>query len=281
MSATDNVEPSFLKSEAGEDIAWINDGAQPEAGGKCGFFWLGGFMSDMRGGKATALGVLADRRSRSAVRFDYSGHGASSGSMEDGSIGKWLAEAEQVFREVAKGDRVIIGSSMGGWIALLLYRKLLREAPEEAARIRGLVLLAPAADMTEELMWKAFPKEAQEALMKDGRIEIPSEYGDQPYVITRELIEEGRQHLLLQEGLEVACPVRILQGDRDPDVPWQHALKTFEALKGEDVSFTLIKGADHRLSDASSLMLLGETAEALCVRADARASTREQARQMH
>ena len=274
--------PNFLKSGAGEDIAWINDGAAPDKAEKCGFFWLGGFMSDMRGTKATALGQLAARRERSSVRFDYSGHGASSGKLEDGTIGKWLDEALLVFREVAKGPRILIGSSMGGWIALLLYRRLRQEVPEEAARIRGLVLLAPAADMTEDLMWKEFPEEAKKALMEQGKIEIPSQYGDAPYVITRELIEEGRNHLLLEQGMDVTCPVRILQGDADTDVPWEHALKTFNALRGPDVTFTLIKGADHRLSDPNALMLLGETVEALCVRADAQGKSGQvQAQTMH
>ena len=281
MTDTSMRQPSFLKSAAGENIAWLNDGAAADAGEKCGFFWLGGFMSDMRGTKAEALGHLAARRERSAVRFDYSGHGASSGSLSEGTIGKWLDEAYMVFSDIAKGPRVLIGSSMGGWIALLLYRRLMREAPQQAQRIAGLVLLAPAADMTEELMWNQFPQQAREALMRDGRIEIPSEYGDTPYVITRELIEEGRHHLLLKDGLDVTCPVRILQGDADPDVPWRHALKTYEAIRGEDVTFTLIKGADHRLSDPNALMLLGETVESLCVRADARRQNRAQAQRMN
>ena len=263
--------PNFLKSAGGEDIAWINDGAAPDKAEKCGFLWLGGFMSDMRGTKASALGQLAERRARSSVRFDYSGHGASSGKLADGTIGKWLDEALTIFREVAKGPRILIGSSMGGWIALLLYRKLVQDAPAEAERVRGMVLLAPAADMTEELMWKEFPEEAKKALMEHGRIEIPSQYGDSPYVITRDLIEEGRRHLLLEKGLEVTCPVRILQGDADADVPWEHALKTYNALRGADVTFTLVKGADHRLSDPNALMLLGEAVESLCVRADAQA----------
>ena len=274
-------QPSVLKSPDGEDIAWINDGADADAGEKCGFFWLGGFMSDMRGTKAEALGQLAATRARSSVRFDYSGHGASSGSMEEGTIGKWLAEAEQMFLEVAKGPRVIIGSSMGGWLALLLYRRLREKAPQEAARIHGLVLLAPAADMTEELMWKAFPDEAKRRLEETGRIEIPSEYGDTPYVITRALIEEGRAHLLLKAGMEVHCPVRILQGDKDADVPWQHAMRTYEALQGDDVVFSLIKGADHRLSSPANLMLLGETVESLAVRADAALKHGQLAGSMH
>ncbi len=274
-------QPSFLKSPAGEDIAWINDGAPPDADGKCGLFWLGGFMSDMRGAKAEALARLAAARGRSAVRFDYSGHGASSGALQDGTIGKWLAEAEQVFREVAAGPRVIVGSSMGGWIALLLLRRLLAHAPAHARRVRGLVLLAPAADMTEELMWKEFPEHARRAIEERGRVEIPSQYGDAPYVITRRLIEEGREHLLLDEGLQVPCPVRILQGDADTDVPWRHALRTCEALRGEDIALTLVKGGDHRLSSPVALMLLGETAEALCVRADAAARGRARPRQVH
>ena len=269
MAGAENVP--FLESPAGERIAWLQDGEDAERTGKCGFLWLGGYMSDMRGGKATALAHLAQARGRSAVRFDYSGHGASTGALAEGTIGKWLDEAEMVLRQVARGRRILVGSSMGGWIALLLYRRLLQEAPEEAARIRGLVLLAPATDMTEELMWKEFPPEAREELMARGRIEIPSRYGDAPYVITKELIEEGRKHLIFPEGMEVKCPVRILQGDADPDVPWRHALKTHKVLRGEDITCTLIKGGDHRLSDANAIMLLGETVEALAVRADAAA----------
>ncbi len=254
----------------GTAIAWIEDGPPPPAQGPvpCGFFWLGGFRSDMSGTKAATLGHLAEKTRRSAVRFDYSGHGESGGRFEDGTLSRWLDEAEAVFREVAAGPRIVIGSSMGGWLALLLYRRLKETAPAEAARIRGLVLLAPATDMTQDLMWNRFSASTRKELEEKGRVHIPSDYSPEPYLITRALVEDGRQHLLLAQGLDVSVPVRILQGDRDTDVPWQHAMKTFEALRGEDVAFTLIKGADHRLSGPRELQLLQEVVLALAARAD-------------
>ena len=261
-------EVQTLTSPAGEAIAWINDGPAPRAEGPCGLFWLGGFMSDMEGSKAEALAAVAAMTGRSAVRFDYSGHGRSEGAFEAGTIGKWLDEAEAVFRQVAAGSRIVIGSSMGGWIALLLARRLMERAPEEAARIRGMLLLAPAADMTRDLIWEKLPEAAREELMAAGRVSIPSEYGDEPYVITRELIEEGKAHLMLEEGLEAPFPVRIHHGEKDADVPWEHGLKIWRAISGEDVSFTLVKGADHRLSTPRDLRLMQEVVLALCARAD-------------
>ena len=255
----------------GTAIAWIEDGPPPPAQGPvpCGFFWLGGFKSDMSGTKAATLGRLAEESYRSAVRFDYSGHGESGGRFEEGTISRWLDEAEAVFRQVAAGPRIVIGSSMGGWIALLLYRRLKETAPEEAARIRALVLLAPAADMTKDLMWDQFSEDMRRELQEKGRVLIPSDYSPEPYLITRDLIEDGnRNHLLLEQGLDVDVPVRILQGDRDTDVPWQHAQKTYDSLRGEDVTLTLIKGADHRLSGPRELLLLQETVLALAARAD-------------
>ena len=268
-------EKGTLKSPAGDDIAWIADGPMPaeDAQTPCGFFWLGGFMSDMSGSKATALAALANATKRSFVRFDYSGHGASGGRFEEGTIGKWLNEAEAVFRQVAKGPRVLVGSSMGGWIALLLARRLLKEDPQQARRIRGMVLLAPATDMTKDLMWDLFSEDMRQTLTHEGRIAIPSEYGPEPYVITKDLVEEGMNHLILEEGLSVPWPVRILQGEADADVPWRHGLKTFEALSGDDITFTLIKGGDHRLSTPRDLQMLGETVLALCARADKAAHT--------
>ncbi len=263
---------SILESPAGEEIAWINDGARPRGDGPCGFFWLGGYMSDMAGSKASMLGELARLTNRSAVRFDYSGHGESGGDFTAGTIGKWLGEAEAMFRQVARGPRILIGSSMGGWLAMLLARRLLRQDAREAARIRGMILLAPAADMTEDLMWAQFPDEAREKIRQEGVLHVPSGYGDVPYPITLDLIEEGRSHLILEEGLDAPFPVRILQGEEDRDVPWEHGLKTYRAISGDDVTFTLIKGADHRLSAPGELQLLQEVLLALCARADAPAA---------
>ncbi len=262
------TEISTFTSPAGDAIAWRNDGRPPRGEGPCGLFWLGGFMSDMEGAKASALAALAVAEGRSAVRFDYSGHGRSGGALAGGTIGKWLAEAEALFCEVAAGPRILVGSSMGGWIAMLLARRLLRRAPGEAARIRGMVLLAPAADMTEELMWKKFPPKARRELMEQGRVLAPNAYGGEPYLLTRGLIEEGRRHLLLERGLNAPFPVRILQGEEDADVPWEHGLRTFRAISGEDVAFTLIRGGDHRLSGPRELRFLRETLHGLLARAD-------------
>lgn len=250
----------------GTPIAWIADGAQPGSTPACGTFWLGGFKSDMRGTKAEALADHAGQAGRSFVRFDYSGHGESGGAFVDSTISAWLDQAEAVFNAHAPGKRVLIGSSMGGWIALLLARRLIDAG--KADRLGGLILIAPAADMTRDLMWDKYGEEFRDEVVRLGKYERPSEYSGEPYVITRALIEDGKQHLLLDDGLDVPCPVRILQGEDDPDVPWEHGMKVYQALRGDDVSLDLIKHGDHRLSTPRDLARLAETAEALCAKAD-------------
>ncbi len=259
-----------LKSQDGIDLAWLADGPAPDAGGPCGLFWLGGFMSDMEGSKAEVLAELGENTGRPCLRFDYSGHGASGGVFGDGTISRWLGEAVQVFSELAAGPRIVIGSSMGGWLALLLARHLARHDPPIAKRIAGMVLIAPAADMTEDLMWAKYDEATRAEITTNGYFEEPSDYGDLPYTITRDLIEDGRRHLVLEEGLEARFPVRILQGEEDPDVPWQHALKTFQTVRGGDVTMTLIKHGDHRLSTAPDLFRLRAACLELCELADAR-----------
>lgn len=266
MSYSAQKPPEYLEAIDGIAIAWLNDGAEPAPAGLCGTFWLGGFKSDMRGSKAEVLADHARTSDRSFVRFDYSGHGESGGEFVDGTISSWLDQAEAVFTHCAPGRRVLIGSSMGGWIALLLAKRLIEAG--HADRLGGLILIAPAADMTKDLMWDKYGDEFRDEVMRLGKYERPSEYSDEPYVITKALIEDGAQHLLLEHDLQMPCPVRILQGEDDPDVPWQHALKTYHALCGDDVMFDLIKHGDHRLSSERNLALLTETAEALCTRAD-------------
>jgi pimeloyl-ACP methyl ester carboxylesterase len=213
-----------------------------------GLFWLGGFNSDMRGTKALALDAWAAEHGRACIRFDYSGHGESGGAFIDGTIGRWLEEAVAVFDQFAHGPQVVIGSSMGGWMALLLARALASRAAKQAT-LAGLVLIAPAPDFTEQLMWNAFSDKVREEIRTKGVWMRPSEYGDgAPYPITRTLIEEGRNHLLLGSAIEVGCPVRILQGAQDPDVPWQHAFALAHRLPAEDVVLTMIQDGDHRLS---------------------------------
>jgi len=215
-------------------------------GGQPGLFWLGGFKSDMQGTKAVALDAWAAEHKRACVRFDYSGHGESGGNFLDGTIGRWLEESVAVFEQFCAGPQVVIGSSMGGWMALLLARELAKR-PAARASLRGLVLIAPAPDFTEELMWKGFSPEIRHQIETSGLWLRPSEYGD-PYPITRNLIEEGRKHLLLGGSIEVGCPVHILQGAQDPDVPWKHAFALTHRLPAEDVVLTMIQDGDHRLS---------------------------------
>jgi pimeloyl-ACP methyl ester carboxylesterase len=216
-------------------------------GASPGLFWLGGFKSDMKGTKAEALDLWARDRGRAMTRFDYSGHGESGGDFTDGTIGRWLEESLAVFDACCRGPQVIIGSSMGGWIALLLAQELARRVAPQASLV-SLVLVAPAVDFTEELMWKRFPPEAKREIETTGVWARPSQYSDQPYPITRGLIEEGRGHLLLHGMIETGCPVRILQGVQDPDVPWQHAVELTSRFARDDVVLTLVKDGDHRLS---------------------------------
>src|SRR5579864_4451009 len=240
----------------------IGDGAERRAiavraqgGAAPGLFWLGGYKSDMRGTKAAALADWAGQAGRACVRFDYSGHGESGGAFTDGSIGRWLADSLAVFDACCAGRQILIGSSMGGWLALLIARELRRRAASNpqageggTASIAGMVLIAPAVDFTEELMWKRFTPEIKRELEDKGVWARPSQYSPEPYLVTRRLIEEGRQHLLLGGLIETACPVRILQGVEDPDVPWRHAVELTSRLASDDVVLTLVKDGDHRLS---------------------------------
>jgi pimeloyl-ACP methyl ester carboxylesterase len=222
-----------------------------DEGGGPGLFWLGGFKSDMKGTKAEALSQWARENGRSCVRFDYSGHGESGGDFRDGTIGRWLEESLAVFEAYAEGPQVVVGSSMGGWIALLLLQALRKRAGTKGS-VAGLVLIAPAVDFTEVLMWQRFPAKVKKEIEQNGVWLRPSEYGE-PYPITRALIEEGRNHLLLGRMIETGCPVRILQGVQDPDVPWNHAVELTSRLAQDDVVLTLVKDGDHRLSRAEDL----------------------------
>ncbi len=228
------------------------------AGTSPGLFWLGGFRSDMTGQKAEALDALGAETGREVTRFDYSGHGQSGGDFLDGTISRWLEEARAVF-ETTSGPQILVGSSMGGWLALLL-NKALRD--KGAERVHGMVLVAPAVDMTEELMRAGFsPAELHDLHMK-GRVEQPSRYSDQPYVITEKLITDGARHLLFDKGsIVTSCPVHILQGGRDPDVPAAHALRLVSHLTQDPVRFTLIPDGDHRLSRDQDILKLRHAIE--------------------
>ena len=211
-----------------------------------GLFWLGGFKSDMKGTKAAALDTWAQAQGRACLRFDYSGHGESSGDFNDGTIGRWLEESVAVYTQFAQGPQVVVGSSMGGWLALLLAREL--KMRKDVSPIAGMVLIAPAVDFTEELMWKPFSDAIKREIEDKGFWMRPSEYSEAPYPITKRLIEDGRKHLLLGGLIETGCPVHILQGVQDPDVPWRHAIELVSRFARDDVVLTLIKDGDHRLS---------------------------------
>jgi pimeloyl-ACP methyl ester carboxylesterase len=220
------------------------EGKSPASGP--GLFWLGGFKSDMKGTKAEALDRWAAEQGRACVRFDYSGHGESGGDFTAGTIGRWLEESIAVFTRFAQGPQVVVGSSMGGWLALLLAREL--RTLEGAPAMAGMVLIAPAVDFTEELMWKQFSDATKREIEEKGFWMRPSEYSEGPYPITKGLIEDGRRHLLLGGLIETGCPVHILQGVQDPDVPWRHAEGLVTRFARDDVVLTLIKDGDHRLS---------------------------------
>jgi pimeloyl-ACP methyl ester carboxylesterase len=243
-SAEPDPEPAFI--EVGEGSAARRIAVRARKGGSPGLFWLGGFNSDMKGTKALALDAWAAEHARACVRFDYSGHGESGGAFIDGTIVRWLGESIAVFDQFCAGPQVVIGSSMGGWMALLLAR-VIAKRKETRASPAGLVLIAPAPDFTEQLMWSGFSAEVRREIETNGVWLRPSQYGEH-YPITRALIEEGRNHLLLGSAIEVGCPVRILQGAQDPDVPWQHAFALAHRLPREDVVLTMIQDGDHRLS---------------------------------
>jgi len=211
-----------------------------------GIVFLAGFGSDMTGTKGTALAARAQERGQALLRFDYSGHGQSSGAFRDGTIGRWTADALAALDQLTSGPQILVGSSMGGWIMLLA-------ALARPDRIAGLVGIAAAPDFTEELMWGAMPPEVRARLLADGIVHEPSQYQDAPLEITRTLIEDGRRHLLLRGAIEIRCPVRLLHGMADPDVPWKTALRLSERLATADVTVTLIKDGDHRLSREQDL----------------------------
>jgi pimeloyl-ACP methyl ester carboxylesterase len=253
--------PNFL--EVGQGAAARRIAVRRRSGKGPGLVWLGGFKSDMKGAKAVALDGWARDHGRAMVRYDYSGHGESGGDFADGTIGRWLEESLAVVEQFCDGPQILIGSSMGGWMALLLAREIRRRQQASGIALAGLVLIAPAPDFTEELMWKTFPDEVKREIETRGVWMRPSDYGDgSAYPITRNLIEEGRNHLVLGSGIDLGCPVRILQGAQDPDVPWQHAFALTHRLPADDVVLTLIQDGDHRLSRPQDIArLLAAVAE--------------------
>lgn len=247
---------AYLETSAGRRIAYHKLKAQGENAALFGVVFLGGFRSNMRGTKALWLEEWARSRGMAFLRFDYSGHGESSGDFEEGSIGDWADEAAQALDQLTSGAQVLVGSSMGGWISLLLARRI-------PNRVAGLVGIAAAPDFTEDSLWSGVSDEQRLELERNGRIQLPSAYSDQPYPITLRLIQEGRRHLILREPLRLGCPVRLLQGTADEDVDRSVALRLLDHLDAPDVRLTLVKGADHRFSGPAELELIGRTIDEL------------------
>ena len=255
------LQPQFLLVGRGDQarrIAYLR-----QSGTAPGVVWLQGFKSDMISTKATALGQWAVDHGRAYLRFDYSGHGQSEGRFEDGTLSNWLEEAVTVFSNLTSGPQIVIGSSMGGNIALLMLRRLLAHEPDHARRIKALILIAPAWNMTEELMWKRFSDEAKAAIINDGVWYRPSKYDDGPYPITRRLIEDGRKNLLEDRPWNLDRPVHIIHGRLDPDVPFAHGKRLADLLQGSPVTLTEIPDGEHRLSRPQDLDVLFKTVEAL------------------
>ena len=221
--------------------------------------WLSGFLSDMSSTKVGALSDWARGQGYAMLRFDYSGHGVSGGDILEASVGDWLEEATAMLALTGNRRLILVGSSLGGWIALLLARMLAKAGDR---RLAGLVLIAPAWDMTEKLMWDKMSAKTRAVVETEGVYYAPSNY-DAPYPLTKILIEEGRNHLLGRGNIEVGVPVRILQGMRDEDVPWQHALALVDLIAGDDVELTLVKSGDHRLSQPEQLRQLERTVTSL------------------
>jgi len=241
--------PSFFTTPQGRRIAY-----QQQAGVGPGVVFLGGFRSDMTGTKAEYLAKWAQVKGRAFLRLDYSGHGQSGGNFLDGSIGDWFEDAVAAIAALTAGPQVLVGSSMGGWIALLVVRAI----PD---RIAGLVGVAAAPDFTEDLMWAGISAADQAVLMAKGQLATPSDYSDEPYVITRRLIEEGRQRLVLRAPLDLPFAVRLLQGTADVDVPVSVALRLLDHATCRDMRLTLVKGADHRFSTPECLALMVRAVE--------------------
>lgn len=254
------VDPQFLAVGSGaaqRRIAYLlGEGALADAPG---LVWLPGFRSEMTSTKASDLAAFAGELGLAMTRFDYSGHGQSGGDFLEGTIGRWLEETRAVFQALTRGPQIVVGSSMGGYLALLLLRALLREAPGDAGRIKAMVLIAPAWDMTDRLMPDRLSDADRRELMERGVYMRPSRYGDGPYPITRRLIEEGRSHLIAGRPFDPACPVRIIQGMADPDVPWQGSIELTGLLEAPDIRLTLVKDGEHRLSRPADLDLLIRT----------------------
>lgn len=238
---TDQTPSQILARPDGATIAYNRSG-----GISPGVVFLGGFMSDMTGSKALALEEHCKAQNRGFLRFDYTGHGQSSGAFKDGTIGEWAQDAIYAIEALSEGPQILVGSSMGGWIMLLAALHL-------KERVAAMIGIAAAPDFTDDLIDNELSDEQRRIMQRDGFVDVPSDYGDEPYTITQALIEDGRKNLLLNDVIALTQPVRLIQGLKDMDVPWKTALHLQEKLAGEDVEVTLVKNGDHRLSEPQDL----------------------------
>ena len=256
MQALSNDSPQILERADGAKIAY-HQTPNTDSSKPTGVFFCGGLRSDMEGSKALALEEWCRAQGRAYLRFDYTGHGQSSGTFEETCISDWSQDALYVLDNLTEGPQLIVGSSMGGWVSLIVAR----ERPE---RIQALVGLAAAPDFTEDLMWQELTDAQRETLMNEGQVAVPNDYDpNEPYIISKLLIEDGKNHLLLREPLNVQVPVRLIQGMKDADVPWETALKIQETLVTDDVEIQFVKNGDHRLSTDVDLTRLTRTVGAL------------------
>jgi pimeloyl-ACP methyl ester carboxylesterase len=239
--------PQFLNLSHDRKIAYLTN-INPQ-NTPSGILWANGFRSNMTGIKASSVSQWATKQSLSCVRFDYSGNGASSGCFEEGTIGDWVEECAAIFDQITHGSQILVGSSMGGWIVLLVTLAHIKQVGVKNSRIKGLVLIAPAVDMTQDLMWQKFPAGIRQGLEETGVFMRPSAYEDGTYPITHKLIEEGRKHLLFGgDKFNTHCPIRIIHGRKDVDVPWQQSEKLIAHLANEDVRLDMVEDGEHRLS---------------------------------
>lgn len=251
-------KPDFL------DVGGVPVAYRRSTGTAPGLVWLGGYRSDMRGTKAEALAGWAARHGKAFLRHDYSGHGESGGDFADGTISSWLAQSLAVFRGFSSGPQILVGSSMGAWIALRMAAELAKAG--ESGRVGGMVLIAPAPDFTSDLVEPRLTKAMRKTLDTQGFLEERSAYVDQPNIYTRALIEDGRANRVLVGPIDTGCPVHVLQGMADPDVPYQHALKLVGLLPKDDVTLSLIPDGDHRLSRPEDIALLERAMQAMLAR---------------
>ncbi len=248
------LQPEFIEVGSGSSARGIAVRRRPAALAGPGVVWLGGYRSDMMGGKAQAVDAWCASQGLACCRLDYSGHGESGGRFEDGTISRWLEESLCVFERFTAGPQILVGSSMGCWIALRMAQEL--AARQGPSRLAAMVLIAPAPDFTERLMWPQLNAEQKRRIETAGRLEEPSAYSSEPDVYTRALFEDGRANLVMSGDLATGCPVHIIQGRLDPDVPWRHAVELASLLARDDVTMTLVPDGDHRLSRPQDIALI-------------------------